>query len=248
MSRRYVVQEGDCFSSIASENGFSWDALWNHPDNSDLKSVRKDPSVLLEGDVVHIPDRAFKDVSVPATARHRFILKRTPTMLRLRITERKFPALPDSLPTSSAKVPEPSKNVSSEDPPHKPVCVTPTPRANLAFELIVDGKTITGTTDSDGRIQQPIEPGARNATLILDPGQPDERMISIKLGALDPMDTVAGAKQRLANIGYDCGDRTEEETPDWASALKAFQEHCGIPHSGRLDSATRAKLCELHET
>jgi hypothetical protein len=243
----YVVRKGDCLSSIAFEHGFLWDAIWNHPDNAGLRSLRKDPDVLLEGDVVAIPDPAPKQVSVPTMANHRFVLRTAPTMLRLRITERKPPA-PKSAGASGPAAQDPPKHVSTEDPAYDPVRVTPSPRANVPFELIIDGKSIAGKTDGDGKIEQPIAPNARKATLILEPGTPGEQSIEVALGALDPLDTIPGVKQRLANLGYECGDRTDEENVDWARALRAFQAHCGLTESGELDDATRAKVHALHGT
>ena len=65
MGKTYQVGAGDCLSSIAFEHGFPWEILWNHPDNAELKSLRKDPNVLLEGDIVSIPDLGRKEVSAP---------------------------------------------------------------------------------------------------------------------------------------------------------------------------------------
>lgn len=43
----YVVQKGDCLSSIAFGFGFLPDTLLNHPANAGLKQKRKDPNILL---------------------------------------------------------------------------------------------------------------------------------------------------------------------------------------------------------
>jgi hypothetical protein len=247
MGTTYVVRAGDCMSSIAHDYGLLWDKLWNHPDNKDLKSKRKDPDVLLEGDLVIIPDIVPRKVSLPTDARHRFVLRSAPTMLRLRITEMKPEPAKSAVAGPSAPR-DPAKDESSEDPPYEPVRMTPAARANVPYGLVIDGKTITGSTDGDGKIEQPIEPNAQRATLTLEPGQPTERTIEVKLGYLDPVDTIAGAKQRLGNLGYDCGDRTAEETPDYSRTLKAFQAHAGLTESGELDDATKGKLEGLHPT
>ncbi|MEY2429487.1 MAG: hypothetical protein QOJ40_2372, partial [Verrucomicrobiota bacterium] len=49
MPEDYKVKDGDCLSSIAFSKGFFWETLWNHGDNSALKSKRKDPNVLSPG-------------------------------------------------------------------------------------------------------------------------------------------------------------------------------------------------------
>ena len=61
--------------SIAKANGFYWSTLWNHPNNSALKSQRKKPEVLQEGDEVYVPKPEPKKESKPNEARHKFKLK-----------------------------------------------------------------------------------------------------------------------------------------------------------------------------
>ena len=87
MSRRYEVQQGDTIASIAAEFGLFPDTVWNHPDNSELKSKRKDPHVLMPGDVVHIPDLRIKEFNKPAGSRHRFRRKGVPKFLELRLLD-----------------------------------------------------------------------------------------------------------------------------------------------------------------
>ena len=60
MPINHTVRAGDCISSIAFERGFFPDTIWNHGDNSDLKTRREDPNVLLPGDVVVVPDKVKK--------------------------------------------------------------------------------------------------------------------------------------------------------------------------------------------
>jgi hypothetical protein len=44
-------------ASIAAESGFSWEFLWARPQNQQLRALRKNPNVLMEGDEVFIPER-----------------------------------------------------------------------------------------------------------------------------------------------------------------------------------------------
>jgi hypothetical protein len=48
----YVVRQGDYLAKIADSLGFDPDEAWNHPRNSELKELRKDPHVLLPGDIL----------------------------------------------------------------------------------------------------------------------------------------------------------------------------------------------------
>ncbi len=85
MSESYEVRQGDCISSIAFEHGFFWETVWNHANNADLKQKRKDPNVLMEGDVVHIPDLTPKEESGGTEQTHRFRLKGVPAKMKVRL-------------------------------------------------------------------------------------------------------------------------------------------------------------------
>jgi len=78
MPKRHIVEQGECISSIAFENGLFPDYVWNHPDNKDLKELRKDPNVLLPGDVIVVPDKRQKVVEKPTGQRHVFRRKGVP--------------------------------------------------------------------------------------------------------------------------------------------------------------------------
>lgn len=77
----YVVQQGDCLSSIAEQYGYLWQTIWNH--NSALQSKRKNPNTLLPGDVVLIPAKNPKFVSRGVDNRHKFKRKGSPAKFRL---------------------------------------------------------------------------------------------------------------------------------------------------------------------
>jgi N-acetylmuramoyl-L-alanine amidase len=79
----HVVQQGECFATIANAHGFSTKALYEHPDNADLRKIRPSPSVLHPGDEVVVPERAAREVSVASGAKHRFKVKVAKRELRL---------------------------------------------------------------------------------------------------------------------------------------------------------------------
>jgi putative peptidoglycan binding protein len=85
---QYVVKQGDCILSIAKDFGFFWETLWNDPQNASLKQLRKDPNVLLTGDVVYIRDKQIKEESKPTDALASFVRKGTPAQLRLQLLDR----------------------------------------------------------------------------------------------------------------------------------------------------------------
>jgi hypothetical protein len=82
--------------------------------------------------------------------------------------------------------------------------------------------------------------------LILNPGTAEEEEISLELGHLDPISEVVGVKQRLANLSFECGDRSNEETDGLSQATAAFQQKNGMEVTGELTDELRQKLLELH--
>ena len=83
----HTVKHGDCLTSIAEENGFFWETLWEHPKNAALKEKRKDPTVLLSGDKVHVPDKREKTESRGTGARYKFRLKNVPIIITIRLVD-----------------------------------------------------------------------------------------------------------------------------------------------------------------
>ncbi len=84
-----TVQVGsqDSFLNIAKRNGFYWSTLWNHPNNSQLKSQRKVPEVLQAGDNVYVPKLEPKKVPKPTEARHKFKLKGEQATFKIRLKQ-----------------------------------------------------------------------------------------------------------------------------------------------------------------
>ncbi len=83
----YEVKQGDCIESIAFEHGHFWQTLWNDPGNQDLRSVRKNPNVLLSGDRVAIPPLRVSEDSCATDHRHRFLRKGVPSKLQIRLLD-----------------------------------------------------------------------------------------------------------------------------------------------------------------
>jgi len=79
--QRYIVEQGDCISSVASAQGLNWQTLWDH--NSELQALRKNPNALLPGDVILIPPVRIRYENCATDQWHQFILKGTTAKFRL---------------------------------------------------------------------------------------------------------------------------------------------------------------------
>jgi hypothetical protein len=80
---QYTVQKSDCIASIAATAGLLPETIWNNPDNAELKRLRGHGHILLEGDVVVIPDRQLRQETRATDARHTFVRKGVPIRLRI---------------------------------------------------------------------------------------------------------------------------------------------------------------------
>jgi N-acetylmuramoyl-L-alanine amidase len=91
MSGWYTVKSGDCINSIAFENGLFWQTVWNDPNNQNLRGQRKNPNILLAGDLVFVPDLRPRIELRPTDNRHTFVRKGVPAKIRLCLMANKQP-------------------------------------------------------------------------------------------------------------------------------------------------------------
>lgn len=80
------VSDGESIASIAKDNGYLWNTIWDHPGNAALKAKRRNPNQLVAGDEVFLPDKGRKSVSKPVDGKHRFTRKGEPTRFKLKLT------------------------------------------------------------------------------------------------------------------------------------------------------------------
>jgi N-acetylmuramoyl-L-alanine amidase len=121
------------------------------------------------------------------------------------------------------------------------------PRANLEYQLIIEGIHVSGKTDDDGELHESIPPGARVGILRTREGDRWSQ-VNLNLGELDPHKHKSGAHARLANLGYSPGSEEDENAVEiLRAAIRAFQELEGLQVTGELDEQTHAQLEKLHD-
>jgi hypothetical protein len=124
------------------------------------------------------------------------------------------------------------------------ICNATKPRAKLPYKLVIDDSlTLEGETDDQGVIDVHIPPKARVGRLELNGG---EQVMDVLFGRLAPVEEEQGARQRLFNLGLlrklDGGEK------ELAAAVRLFQRKFELEVTGELDTATQAKLVEIHES
>ena len=203
----HTVSAGDSIPSIAEDYGHFWETLWDHPENSELRSRRKNPNILAPGDEVTVPPLRVKDYHCATDQRHSFKRRGVPAKLKMQLL------------------------------------LMGEPRANEPYTLIIDDEILRGTTDGDGNIEVYIKPNAKGGVLKLNGGKEE---YPVRIGHLNPIDTTSGVKQRLNNLGYNCGDESDSESDQLIEAILQFQGDNQLQPTGELDDATRAKLESVH--
>jgi N-acetylmuramoyl-L-alanine amidase len=215
MPTTHTVLQGECVSSLAYKYRLTVDAIYEDPNNADLKSKRPNPNVFLPGDQLYIPDPKQREDDEPTDRRHIFVVNYLPTYINIRL-----------------------QNVAQE------------PIANARYQLKLDAVTLSGTTDDDGWIRGQIPACAELGTLKVWASYPDGNdtviEMDVKLGWLDPLDTVLGIKGRLNNLGYDCGEVSDVEDDLYRYTVSQFQQDNGLEVSGLVDDPTRAALEKAH--
>jgi hypothetical protein len=108
------------------------------------------------------------------------------------------------------------------------------PRENVPYELQVAGRTIKGSTDGSGYIEEEIPADVQTGILIVEEGTVRD-VFQLGFGTLDPIDTDEGVQKRLESLGFDA-------EADLTAAVRAFQFKHGIETTGVVDDVLRTKL------
>jgi hypothetical protein len=230
------VKVGESVASIAYDYGHFWATLWDHPQNQKLRELRSNPNILHEGDELFVPPLETETVSCQLDRRHTFRRKGVPSVLRVRVFEPP-PKHIHSLKWLLGQDPAGSSSGQHELRPW----------ANIDYVVTVGWTKTEGVADSDGVVSVPIVPNATSAVLVLAPGTEHERTLSLDLGHIHPIDTPAGVRERLNNLGFTCEVTSE---PDSAAALTSAITRFQLAHelevTGELDDATKNKLVEAY--
>lgn len=116
------------------------------------------------------------------------------------------------------------------------------PLANQSYTMQIGDRSYNGTTDANGVLRRYVPADAREALLVIAGSR-----LKIEIGAMEPLDTIAGAQMRLNNLGYGCGEPDGEVDDELRAAVRRFQSSRDLEATGELDDATLRALGDAHD-
>jgi hypothetical protein len=219
------VDPGECAASIAADYGFrNYHSFWDDSKNDTLRQSRKNPNQLLRRDVVHLTDRKKRTVEKATDRIWVFVVKKPrPVKLRLVIFDRDGNPVNGCDWQMSSPVVKVGKTgndglIQLDDFPVKETWG----RLKTSLPAVPTVGALPVVAPGGLMIYPP--PVVHTEFHDPDTPEPPERNISeweLKIGNLEPFDTVDGVRSRLGNIGFRCDAYSNDE--DTARMVTAYQ-------------------------
>ncbi|XAL98995.1 LysM domain-containing protein [Phycisphaeraceae bacterium D3-23] len=122
-------------------------------------------------------------------------------------------------------------------------CDEDEPLADVPFRVEVDGEIIKeDKLDSDGRLEVAIPPAGRQALVTLE-REDESESYTFDLGTIPPINSPAGVRRRLVNLGFAIEDESEDAL---LAGIASFQRSQELDSTGAFDEQTRSALLEAH--
>lgn len=237
--KQHKVQQGESVESIAHTAGHFWETVWEHPENAELRKLRKSPHVLLPGDKVFVPELRQKKVACATGRQHPFRRKGVPSRLRVRFLVDDEPRAGQSYELFVDGTRQ--KEGATDGDGWLDEVISPmanVAEVHFAADAPEDEPPPGDFEESGADVIREDKPPAKKKPA------PKKIVYTFGLRRLDPASTISGAQGRLRHLGYSVGEPTGELDPRTADALRAFQTDKGLDVTGELDDATQAKLRE----
>jgi N-acetylmuramoyl-L-alanine amidase len=219
VGQTYTVKQGDFLAKIAHQHGFGdWKTIYNHAQNTGLRSKRPNPNILSPGDVVYIPDKKVKHTGHATAKKHKFVVKKEKILIRIAAKDAKC----DPLALNKFELALDGQVYSK----------TQAQDANLQKGIIE--QKVSSSVD-EGRLRL-------WTTAKADP----DFVFKVLVGHLDPIEELSGVQARLNHLGFDCGRVDGTDGPGTQQAVRTFQQQFGHRVTGSVDQATRDKLKAVH--
>jgi len=117
------------------------------------------------------------------------------------------------------------------------------------FLLEIGTLKIEGVTDGGALIELKIPAQAQQGKLTVWLEDEHQTILNwnLKLGHLNPINSISGIQARLSNLGFPVGEINGQIGPQTTSAILTFQIVHGLTASGVVDNQLMQKLKELHD-
>ena len=250
----HIVQPGDCFNSLAKENGYyNYLTLYNHATNA---TTHTKPNMLVEGTTVKIPDQKTpKKAPLTLDKETKFVLDRQPTKLRVAVLD----AEGKDLPKVTAVAATVGTATASKLGAHGLVELkieADVKAGTLNFKLPAPTLKVDkskATKKGSVPAHPPVIPDKDFEDEVDDPdGQPITVELDLQIGFLEPHTEIRGALQRLNNLGCKVPDATAKTADDdptkvVVKSYQKFKNKADDAPSG-LIAALQAGLETDHDT
>jgi hypothetical protein len=122
------------------------------------------------------------------------------------------------------------------------------PVAGAKCKVTIDTEDKDLTTDGKGKFELNIPLKAQTGALVIDSDDTpyDGEFFSLRIGELDPVETLSGQQARLDNLGYFPGSSDRDDDPAFLSAVEEFQCDHDLTVDGKIGPKTQAKLKQVH--
>jgi N-acetylmuramoyl-L-alanine amidase len=91
MPIEHIARRGESIESIAYQYGMFWETVWSDAGNEGLRALRREPNILVAGDVVVVPDKREGSATRGTGARHVFRRRGVPSILRVQLLDANKP-------------------------------------------------------------------------------------------------------------------------------------------------------------
>jgi hypothetical protein len=233
MASQHEVKAGEHMVRICAENKQrDYRPIWDHADNKSLTQERKNPNLLLPGDIVTLPDAKAKTVTVKTEKRHKFeVSGKLELDFRIVIIDENDKPIADKNVDFLKK-----DNIVTSDGDGK------VEQIDLPFAFELGSMSFKyRTIDLSTRGTQP--PDLWQGEEVVEP-----RFV-VAIGHLDPLETVSGVQARLNNLGYYAGEigYADEDAIAVKCAVEEFEVEHGLkPKGDPEDDGMRSKLKEVY--
>lgn len=212
----HTLAQGECALSLAAQRGTPWAALWEHPENVELRARRPDPAVLQPGDTIFVPDPEPAPRPCAVQTRNRFTATGRTTQFRLRLLR-------------EGDAPRAGQAYQ--------LCVD-----GFWHSGSTDGDGwLEARIPCDARRGELVLPAHEGQ-----PVAEAEERYELAFGHLDPTDEISGAQGRLRNLGFAACEVDGVAGPETEEALRLFQAAAGLEETGQLDAPTADALRARH--